>query len=198
MTNYPYLIASLPDFQPDCEPHPFDYDALTAFVKGQMPPRDARLVDWLEAGLDPARMGHAFYEGVARSRSRFLREFFAFDRCVRTAKVAFLGKRPYDGAPFEEQEALEALFATGDLIEREKRLDKLYWQKTEELTRFDLFDADLVLAFLVRANIVRRWNALDPKTGAELFSRLVDEVRGTFTGVRYDPDAAKPETKQEA
>ena len=188
MTNYPYLIASLPDFQPDCEPHPFDLDALVAFLKANCPARDARRIDWLEAGLAPDRLGHIFYERVSRSRCRFLREFFAFDRRVREAKVAFLESRPLPEGDPDERARLEGLFAVKNILEREKQLDRIYWQKAEDLTLFSLFDIDAVLAFLVKAHIVRRWNELDPKTGAELFSRLVDEVRGTFTGVKYDPN----------
>ena len=187
MTNYPYLIAGLPDFQPDCEPHPFDFAELTAFLKAQCPAGDARLIDWLETGLDADRIGHAFYGGVARQRNRFLRAFFAFDRKVREAKVAHLEGRPY-AAEFEELPQLEGIFAIKDILEREKQLDRLYWRKAEELTQFNLFDIDVLLSFLVKAHIVSRWNALDPKTGAELFSKLVDEVRGTFSGVHYDPN----------
>lgn len=189
MTNYPYLIASLPDFQPDCEPHPFDHAELVAFLKAQCPERDARRIDWLEAGLEPANLGHAFYERVARSRCRFLREYFAFDRRVREAKVAFLTGNSLPEGPVEERALLEGLFAGKNILEREKQLDRLYWQKAEELTQFNLFDIDVVLAFLAKAHIVRRWTELDPAIGAELFSKLVDEVRGTFTGVHYDPNA---------
>jgi hypothetical protein len=188
MTNYPYLIASLPDFQPDCEPHPFDHAALVAFLKANCPARDARRIDWLEAGLEPAHLGHLFYAGVARSRCRFLREFFAFDRRVREAKVAFLAGEPLPDGPVEERAQLEGLFAVKNILEREKQWDRLYWQKADELTQFNLFDIDVVLAFLVKAHTVARWNALDPVHGAELFSQLVNEVRGTFSGVNYDPN----------
>ena len=83
---------------------------------------------------------------------------------------------------------LEGLFAVKNILEREKQWDRLYWQKADELTQFNLFDIDVVLAFLVKAHTVARWNALDPAHGAELFSQLVNEVRGTFSGVNYDPN----------
>ena len=60
------------------------------------------------------------------------------------------------------------------------------WARIEEMTISDYFDLEAVLGFLARLHIVERWYRLDDKTGREMFRRLVDEVRGTFKGVRFD------------
>lgn len=188
MANYPYIIASLPDFTPDFERHEFDYDGLVTFIKGQCPAKDAAYIDLLQKGLDEGGAEEGFYDEAAASGNAFIRNFFSLDHSVRSAKVAFLDGLDYEGPDFEGQEEIPGIFATENIIEREKRLDRFYWEKAEDLVLGELFSIDIVLSFLVKANIVRRWNRLDPAEGAELFGRLVQEVRGTFKGVEYNPD----------
>ena len=59
------------------------------------------------------------------------------------------------------------------------------WGKINELTVFDDFDMEAILAFVAKLKIVDRWLTLDEEQGKEMFKRLVDEVRGTFKGVNY-------------
>ena len=61
------------------------------------------------------------------------------------------------------------------------------WDKINEITTFNYFDLDAIPGFIARLHIIGRWFALGEKTGREMFRRLVDEVRGTFKGVNYEP-----------
>jgi hypothetical protein len=65
-------------------------------------------------------------------------------------------------------------------LEREQNLDLLRWNKAIQITLFNHFDIDWLLGFVTRLQLVRRWDTLDSKIGAELFKRLVDEVRETY------------------
>ncbi|MBQ2565537.1 MAG: DUF2764 family protein, partial [Bacteroidales bacterium] len=56
------------------------------------------------------------------------------------------------------------------------------------ITTFNYFDVNVILAFIAKLHIIWRWIALDPVTGKEMFEDLVDEVRGTFKGVNYQPE----------
>ena len=67
--------------------------------------------------------------------------------------------------------------------EREKLLDRLVWNKSAEIARFDVFNINQLLSLLVRLHIIARWNKLDSDEGARLFKQLVDQVRGTFKGI---------------
>ena len=188
MTNYPYIIASLPELQTDFEAPGFDYPKTLDFIRSQCSARDCRYIDWLDAGFDDVNIGHYFYAKVAKSRCAFLRKYFEFDHRVRQAKVAFLEGKEYDPLEVPDGEALMDVFTTANLIERERKLDLLYWLKADEMVQFSLFDIDVILSFIVKARIADRWRKLDPATGAEFFKQLVQEVRGTFKGVEYDPD----------
>jgi len=67
-----------------------------------------------------------------------------------------------------------------DVVERERRIDLLKWEKVGDLTTFDYFNAERILAFVVKSTIVYRWSKLDAKVGEEMFKKLVTELRETY------------------
>lgn len=169
MHNYEYIVASLPNLTLDFKSGDFDYRALAEEVKSLCSRKDGHLVDLLETGID----------GEENCPSRFLREYFDFDRNFRSAKVAFLEGRPFD-------KAFEPVFSESNLIEREKKIDGLYWKKAGESVVFDVFTFDLILSLLAKAKIVARWRALDQAAGESFFRTLVNEVRGTYKGIEIE------------
>lgn len=185
MANYPYIIASFPDLLLDFEQHPLDPQAVIAEVRGQLSESDCKLVDWLEFGLDGTHLTPHFYRSLKQTRNRFLLDWFDFDRKLRLAKVAHLEGKPVE-EEFPECDKAEIIFKVEDIMQREKLLDRLYWNKAAELVNFDIFTVDTILSLLVRLRIADRWNRLDPKAGAALFKQLVSEVRGTFQGINAD------------
>lgn len=185
MTNYPYIIASFPDLLLDFEQHPIDEGAVIAEVKGQLSEKDGKLVDWLEFGLEGSHLNPHFYRNIRQTRCRFLISWFDFDRKLRLAKVAHLEGKAVEEA-FPELDKAYILFKVDNLLQREKLLDRLCWDKAAELVDFDIFTVDTILSLLVRLHIAARWNKLDPKAGAQLFKQLVDEVRGTFQGINAE------------
>ena len=179
MNNYPYIIAGLPDIALDFREGNFDFDALCSQIKEYCgDKRVERLIDWLTFGLKDENASPHFYSAVAKQSSRFLKEYFKFDKALREAKVAHLTNKPYD------RETFAKAFDEPNLIDREKAIDILKWQKISELTTFELFNIDQVLGFLAKAKIAERWSRLDQKTGEEMFRTMVAEVRGTFKGIK--------------
>ena len=65
-----------------------------------------------------------------------------------------------------------------NMIEKERKIDNIRWAELSELTAFDYFDLNAVIAYLVKANMVARWAQLDAKVGREMFNRLVAELDG--------------------
>ncbi len=147
----------------------------------------------------------AYYALCARSQSRFLRAWSEFDRTLRNVAAALTARtlgRPVEEATVGGGEIVDQLrrssasdfglrgelawldallAAAGDeqnLLEKEHRIDLLRWNEAAELSTFDYFDIDAVLAYLVRINLVARWAALDPARGRELFDRLMAELDG--------------------
>ena len=201
MNNYEYLIASLPDITPDWKDSgEMSGDAFVDWLREGCSDSDRKLIDFLREGFAADNLNKDFYLRVLSHRDRFLREYFRFDLNVRNAKVEYLNRELgraagtdiflTDENGFEEEARLGAVLGSGDILSREKGIDELMWEKIESLTTFDYFDIDAILGFIAKLNIAMRWNRLDPETGREMFSRIVKEVRGSFTGVREAADKA--------
>ena len=201
MNNYEYLIASLPDITPDWKDSgEMSGDAFVDWLREGCSDSDRKLIDFLREGFAAENLNKDFYLRALSHRDRFLREYFRFDLNVRNAKVEYLNRELgraagtdiflTDENGFEEEARQGAVLGSGDILSREKGIDELMWEKIESLTTFDYFDIDAILGFIAKLNIAMRWNRLDPETGREMFSRIVKEVRGSFTGVREAADKA--------
>ena len=207
MTNYEYIIASLPDITTGWkfgEKGPKDYIEEIVSLCSE---KDNELIDFLLSGYMDENLNAEFYSKALTHKDRFISEYFKFDLNVRNAKVKYLNKaleRPAEQdvltfsedapqavldaveAEFEEAGELETVLNAGDILSRERGIDDLMWEKISNLTTFNYFDIDAILGFITKLNIVARWYKLDEQTGREMFKRLVDEVRGTFKGVEYN------------
>lgn len=201
MNNYEYLIASLPDITPDWKDSgEMSGDAFVDWLREGCSDSDRKLIDFLREGFAAENLNKDFYLRALSHRDKFLREYFRFDLNVRNAKVEYLNRELgraagtdiflTDENGFEEEARLGAVLGSGDILSREKGIDDLMWEKIESLTTFDYFDIDAILGFIAKLNIAMRWNRLNPETGREMFSRIVKEVRGSFTGVREAADKA--------
>ena len=201
MNNYEYLIASFPDITPEWkDTGEMSGDAFVDWLREGCSDSDRKLIDFLREGFAAENLNKDFYLRALSHRDRFLREYFRFDLNVRNAKVEYLNRELgrtagtdiflTDENGFEEEARLGAVLGSGDILSREKGIDDLMWEKIESLTTFDYFDIDAILGFIAKLNIAMRWNRLDPETGREMFSRIVKEVRGSFTGVREAADKA--------
>ena len=201
MNNYEYLIASLPDITPEWkDTGEMSGDAFVDWLREGCSDSDRKLIDFLREGFAAENLNKDFYLRALSHRDRFLREYFRFDLNVSNAKVEYLNRELgraagtdiflTDENGFEEEARLGAVLGSGDILSREKGIDDLMWEKIESLTTFDYFDIDAILGFIAKLNIAMRWNRLDPETGREMFSRIVKEVRGSFTGVREAADKA--------
>ena len=211
MSNYEYIIASLPYLTAD-----FTYTDQAGFnsvisdIKRDLDERDCGLVEILLNGFVDKELTEDFYAAALRHRNRFLREYFRFDLNLRNAKVRYLnaqlgreadrdvmtGENPdaadadingfrFDGGEFEEAARVDGILSGEDLLSREKALDDLLWEKIDSLATFHYFDIEAVLAYIAKLHIVNRWLSLDPEVGREQFRRLIKEIRGTYKGVKY-------------
>lgn len=198
MNNYEYIISSLPAISLDWKfGEGASFETYVDWIKSQLSEADIKVVDRLLDGYKDENLTREFYEAALKDGNRFLKEYYTFDLNVRNGKARFLNKafeRPLDQdtikletGEFPEGPKLEEALNAPDLLSRERGLDSLMWDKINEITTFNYFDLEAILGFIARLHIIGRWFALDEKTGREMFRRLVDEVRGTFKGVNYEP-----------
>lgn len=183
MNNYEYIIASLPE--------DLSTPGILEEIKSQCSEKDIRAIDFLLDGFNPDKLDRDFYLKALAHPSAFIRGYFGWDLLVRNTRTTFLNKalgRPEDKdlIIFEDMDDDPALVAqitgvldTEDILEREKGLDRLMWEKAEELVELDIFSLDIILSFIARLQSAVRWFRLDPQSGRELFRKLVEEIRKT-------------------
>lgn len=190
MNNYEYIIAGLPLLSQDGRENP-DTGALLDEILEQLSSSDRSALDFLLSSYEPETLNAEFYLKAEKSRNRFIREFFSLDLGVRNTKVEYLNRklgRPEgtdilipdpesDSVEFEKKEEVNAILEGGDILARERGLDDFYWKSADELTVLDVFDLDVILAFVVKLKLVERWLRLDEATGRELFRKLVKEIK---------------------
>ena len=215
MSNFEYIISSLPWLTVDYKYAGGQgfWDVIEE-IKDNLGEKDTQVLDFLLKGFQQENLGTDFYTEALAHPCKFIKEYFRFDLNLRNAKVRYLnrqlGRAPetdvltgiatseneskadIDGYVFRAGEFEEAITVTGvlegtDLITREKGLDDIVWQKADSLSTFHYFDLTAVLAYVTKLHIVDRWLALDDEKGRELFHKLVQEVKGTFKGVEYQP-----------
>lgn len=64
-----------------------------------------------------------------------------------------------------------------DLVERERKIDFLKWNRMEEEVFFHYFSVERLFVFLLRLEMIGRWLALDKEMGSELFRQLIDQLK---------------------
>jgi len=194
MNNYEYIVASLPVIEPGSRLGSSSAaNAIIDDIREQLSNKDNALVTMLLDGFEPEKLNAGFYRACLGSGSRFLREYFLFDLFLRNTKVEYLNAslgRPegkdvllleeLEDHEFEQKEEIVEILSGTDIIGREKGLDMAIWEHVEEVTTMDVFDMDAILGFIARLKIIDRWDKLDPETGAELFRRLIKEIRATY------------------
>jgi hypothetical protein len=198
MDNYEYLIAGLPVLSSDWSANPhLSAEALIHEIRSLSSDRDNALFDTLLSGYEEENFTPEFYTSMLSHPNEFLREFFRFDLNVRNAKVRYINdclRRPSetdvitveDDEEFEEEGEVRSILYNSDLLEREKGLDNLMWDKISDLNTFDYFNVSALLGYIAKLKIIDRWLKLDENTGRAMFGKLVDEIRGTFKGVDFN------------
>ncbi len=212
MSNFEYIISSLPYLTQD---YKYDqgegFYTVLEQIKENLGEKDAETLDFLLDGYNAKKLDADFYAKALKSSNRFIREYFRFDLNLRNAKVRYLNRTlgraeeqdvltgkgdefeegldidgyRFTGGEFEEEQKVQSALESASLLDRERSLDNICWEKVNNLETFHYFDITAVLAYVAKLHIVDRWLALDEEKGRELFHKLVQEVKGTFKGVNY-------------
>lgn len=77
-------------------------------------------------------------------------------------------------------EDLVQIFEIENILERELRLDNHMWNHLDEITFFNYFTIEKVMAFVQKLFIVERWFVLDKEKGQQMFSKLLNELQSNF------------------
>ena len=77
----------------------------------------------------------------------------------------------------DRMEEIQHIAETGNLVEREHKIDALRWNWLDDESFFDYFGVEKLFAFLVKNQIVARWLNLDAEVGNEMLRSMVAEMK---------------------
>jgi hypothetical protein len=194
MNNYEYIVASLPVLRlDDLKADSSLAEKLLGEIRSQLSGHDNAMLDFLLLSYDPDQLNADFYKRALAHKNRFVREWFAFDLDLRNTVVAYLndslGREKgmdqlllpgREEAVFPEREKAEAILHGTDILDRERGLDELRWQKIDEINLWEYFNMEVILGFVCKLKIIDRWLQLDPESGRALFRKLVEDIRSTY------------------
>jgi hypothetical protein len=151
-----------------------------------------------------------FYEFVAGTKNRFLKEWFLFELKTKNLVAAFnclaykyemadhlirtkessvvnsllLGNR-LRPEYFEDEipfvhEIVRIIETDMEMIEREKNIDKIKWNYLDEQTFFHYFTIEKILSYIIKLKITERWMKLDKSTGEALLEKLISELKTSY------------------
>ena len=69
---------------------------------------------------------------------------------------------------------------TQNLLNREKSLDQFKWDQLNQYTLFHYFSVEVVMAYILKLQMIYRWMNMDEKTGREMFEQLINELKESF------------------
>lgn len=148
----------------------------------------------------------SYYRACAASKCRFLREWSDFDRTLRNVCAAYSARRSgvapetvvvgHDditdslsrssasdfGLKGELEYLDDVVAAVSDernLLEKERKIDRIRWRMSDELAISNYFDMAAILSYLVKVNLVERWFSLDEATGRRLYDKLLTMLSGS-------------------
>ncbi len=147
-----------------------------------------------------------FYGFTQNLPDGFLKDWFRFNRDINNILTALVCRKydiPYDNQIIGADETSEAIRKSpardfglsaeisimddlmniaknDDVQEKEKAIDQLRWNYLDDVTFFEYFTIDKVLAFLLKIEMVERWLSIDKEHGNDLFMDLLQELKSSY------------------
>jgi hypothetical protein len=80
----------------------------------------------------------------------------------------------------DDIESIVQIFEIENILDRELKIDNHFWKFLDEVTFFNYFTIEKVLAFVQKIFIGERWYELDKEQGQQIFNQLLEELQSNF------------------
>jgi hypothetical protein len=168
------------------------------FLKGKLPMEEYKLYHVLNT---------RFYDIALKNTEGFIHQWMTFDRDFKNILAAVSARRngyslefqligensvtlrlqtnnsPDFGlqADFPFIEHLIRLSDQDNIVEMEKQIDFIRWNKIDEISTFADFSFDKAAAFMIRLLIAHRWKNLDKKEGIHIIEKKIEDLTSQVT-----------------
>lgn len=152
------------------------------------------------------QLSELFYESISNINNEFLRSYFEFDLNINNAIVALnirkhnlkdkkriignnsiaialksSGLKDYGiSGEFPLIEQIISASENQHVLSREKQIDRIIWEYLDELNTFNYFTIEVILAYVIKLQMIERWANLDDDKGKEIFAELISELNKSF------------------
>ncbi|MDL2254915.1 DUF2764 domain-containing protein [Bacteroidales bacterium OttesenSCG-928-J16] len=149
------------------------------------------------------QLASLYYDYLLRSKNAFIREWAALNLNINNVLTALAARRNgQEYAPyivgnnevaqtlrssnardfgltdiFEEFDDARRIDEETDLIEKERKVDRLRWEWLDEKNFFNYFSVERVVGFVFKLQMLERWLTLNAERGKEIFVEIVDGLR---------------------
>jgi hypothetical protein len=147
-----------------------------------------------------------YFDHLASNKNKFVSEIAQYDRTIGNIMNALNGRKyelQYEenlvgidaitealaksrardfglSSEVHDIDALIQIFETENLLDREFKLDLYRWNNLDEMTFFNYFSIERILAFLLKLLIVERWYHLDKEKGQLMFNKILKDIESEF------------------
>lgn len=147
-----------------------------------------------------------YYDYAVQNTNSFVRDFFEFTLNVKNIligyqcrKFDFDAEKAVVGNNFVAQavksskskdfgltgdvDNLETILLIAEeqnILVREQKLDALFWHYLDEHTVFEYFSLEKVFAYLMRVDILERWESMRKQNGNEIFLQTVNQLKDNY------------------
>lgn len=147
-----------------------------------------------------------YYDYLKECSNKFLRDWFEFDLNLKNIIAGFnvrkfklKGEKYYIGnnhvvqsvrkstlkdfglsIEFEHMDKLVSIYENDNLQERERATDNLRWEFMDERNTFNYFTIEVLLAYIIKLQMVQRWLEMDYETGVAMFKKILDQLEQSY------------------
>ncbi len=177
---YTYLVSSLPYLQFGMKA-PIEYERFLDACRDSIPESETAILENCPDIFN--KTGE-----IEQSGKNIVKEWYSFEYMLRNDLVAMRAKRlhknptPYfrgfsEGASLEHR--LTEILRQPHLLDVEKQLDMLRWQKLDELLLGHYFDFETIFIYAQKLLILKRWDAIRTENHRALFDGALKAIESS-------------------
>ncbi|MFH1655262.1 MAG: DUF2764 family protein [Candidatus Omnitrophota bacterium] len=169
--HYYYLAASLPMLEFGLMP-PISYEDFLVRCKEQFSDSDMRIIE--RSTIEPPK--------TTQDNFAFLQEWKEFDLALRNELVWLrAAKKGKDALSYIRAEEYrnpftgyfaQQVYNQDSVLEAERLLDRIRWEKIEDLKVGHFFDIEFLASYALELQILERWKKINQEEGVNILEEL--------------------------
>ncbi|MFI3267230.1 MAG: DUF2764 family protein [Rikenellaceae bacterium] len=152
---------------------PIENTLQTQYFQKMKSARSLFLRKWFQFDLDMRNICSAY---TARAKQRDIMSIVVGEGDIQTLLVSSAAADFGLKGVFDYADELFATLSLEDMLQKERKLDNIRWDKIDELVTFDYFNVEVILSYIAKIAIINRWLMLDENVGREMLRKLTEDL----------------------